>query len=290
MQRITAKSTYNSYHFVICKHDQFLITRFSVTPSTCAVRALSPCARNSPRGRHARRFTTASRKHFPSRSFNLSAAETATIFRMYLGWKPRSGVSSWRIAVTRLEGKYSFLVETHRDAASRHPRRCWELSFKFLQDQTAWPGLLGYSVSNPGYRGHVTTRPENLRRLPRVHARTRGLTKIPNKEVSAMPMGAHRFPRSLRPSPLVPVPPTAAARNFRQRDFSNFHCTSQRDFPHANGMRNVRWKRRSDKHTGPGWAVKSPPPRVETFYLPSLYRTGFLFGESPRWFVPEMNS
>lgn len=27
---------------------------------------------------------------------------------------------------------------------------------------------------------------------------------------------------------------------------------------------------------------KISPPEVETFYLPSLYRTGFLFGESPR--------
>lgn len=35
-------------------------------------------------------------------------------------------------------------------------------------------------------------------------------------------------------------------------------------------------------NTPAGVSGKISPPEVETFYLPSLYRTGFLFGESPR--------
>lgn len=138
-------------------------------------------------------------------------------------------------------------------------------------------GLLGYSVSLPG----IVVAPR--RAAPRAdpprkftlspwgscaRARARGLTKIPNKEVSARDLRGHIdsqgnrvlrssvplfilcLPFSLPPSPCCPssssssICPSralpAAARNFRQRDFSNFHCTSQRDFPHANGMRNVR--------------------------------------------------
>lgn len=105
---------------------------------------------------------------------------------------------------------------------------------------------------DPGYsviRYHVVIPPdrilppsENSRRLPRVRARTRGLRKFQIRKFPRRRRGHHRFPKKPPTSrrSLVPVSPTAAARNFRQRDFSNFHCTSQRDFPHANGMRNVR--------------------------------------------------
>lgn len=42
---------------------------------------------------------------------------------------------------------------------------------------------------------------ENLRRLPRVRAREHGLTKIPNKEVSAMPTGGTSIPQEASDSP-----------------------------------------------------------------------------------------
>lgn len=109
-----------------------------------------------------------------------------------------------------------------------------------------------------------------------------GLTKIPNKEVSAMPTGTSIPKKPPTSPPSSPVPPTAA-RNFRQRDFSNFHCTSQRDFPHANGMRNVRWKRRSDKHTGRVERENPFPPWSPSSASGNFFISEFVSNWIPIW-------
>lgn len=177
---------------------------------------------------------------------------------MYLGHgrKPRSGVPFPDVR---------YLQDSRGNTVSLrfsevHPRlwRCWELSSNFRKIKRH---DRGYSViryrRSPGIFWKFTSSP-----WARAGLRKFQIRKFPRYQ------RAHRFPRSLRLPP-TPVPPAAAARNFRQRDFSNFHCTSQRDFPHANGMRNVRWKRRSDKHR-PGEPAPTPSGEWKLFYLPEF--------------------
>lgn len=147
-------------------------------------------------------------------------------------------------------------------------QRCSDAAGNYLRISGRSNGMTGVTR----LFGIVVRRVSRLLKIYVVPVGARGLTKIPNKEVSAIPTGTS-IPKKHPTPPLIPVPPAATARNFRQRDFSNFHCTSQRDFPHANGMRNVRWKRRSDKHR-PGEHPRPAPSGEWKLFLSPEFVSG----------------
>lgn len=164
-------------------------------------------------------------------------------------------------------------------------RGCWELSFEFLgrsNDMTRVTRLFGYRASPPPDQispGKFTSSPAGARA-------NAGLRKFQIRKFPRCRRG-HIDSQEASDFPARPSPPPRRSRRQRRRETS-----AKEIFPISTALLKeifltrtecVMYDENDDRiNTPAGVNGKISPPRVKTFYLPSLYRTGFLFGESPR--------